>query len=283
MANTERPPLMAGLRALAADYRAILCDIWGVIHDGVRAFPAATTALTEFRAGGGKVTLITNAPRPRAAVVTQLDHLGVPRSAYDAIVSSGEVARGMLANAGSAKVHHVGPDRDLSIYEGLLLTLTSEEQCDLICCTGLVDDTVETPDDYVESIRRWRARELPMLCANPDIVVERGDQLVWCAGAIAERYREAGGNPTVVGKPYAAIYEAAIRSFAGQGPILAVGDGINTDVRGAFSQGIDVVFVTGGIHAAEFGDRERPDVKAVHAFLAEAGVGARALMARLVP
>jgi HAD superfamily hydrolase (TIGR01459 family) len=135
----------------------------------------------------------------------------------------------------------------------------------------------------MESIARWRTRDLPMLCANPDIVVERGDALVWCAGAIAERYRQAGGKATVVGKPHPAIYDAAIAAFDGKSPILALGDGMETDVRGAVAKGIDVVFVTGGIHAGEFGVRETPDVTAVHAMLAKAGLGARALMVRLTP
>jgi HAD superfamily hydrolase (TIGR01459 family) len=283
MANTKQPPMVSGLREIAGGYRAILCDIWGVLHDGISAFPAAVAALTEFRAGGGKVTLISNAPRPRGAVITQLDVLGVPRDAYDDLITSGEVARAILASRDGTRVHHVGPDRDLPIYDGLSVKLVGEDECELISCTGLVDDTLETPDDYMESIGRWRVRDLPMLCANPDIVVERGDTLVWCAGAIAERYMAAGGRATIVGKPYAAIYQAAIAACAGMGPILAVGDGVETDVRGAVSNGIDVVFVTGGIHAAEFGARDTPDLPAIHAFLAKAGLGARALMVRLAP
>jgi HAD superfamily hydrolase (TIGR01459 family) len=283
MANTERPQFVAGMRALAGDYRALLCDVWGVVHDGVRPFPAAIVALTEFRADGGKVALISNAPRPRSAVMAQLDHFGVPRAAYDDIVTSGEVARSILAGRDGIKVHHVGPDRDLPLYDGLSMRLTREDDCELICCTGLLDDVTETPDDYADSVRRWRARDLPMLCANPDLVVERGDRLVWCAGAIAERYRAAGGTTTVVGKPYPAIYEAALAALGGARPVLAVGDGIETDVRGAVDAGVDVVFVTAGIHAAEFGLRDAPDLAAVHAYLAKAGLGARALMVRLAP
>jgi HAD superfamily hydrolase (TIGR01459 family) len=283
MANTERPRFVAGLRAIAGDYRALLCDVWGVLHDGVRSFPAAIAALTEFRAAGGKVALISNAPRPGSAVMAQLDRFGIPRTAYDDVITSGEVARSMLAERNGIRVHHVGPDRDLPLYDGLSMQLVDEDHCELICCTGLVDDVTETPDDYAASIRRWRARDLPMLCANPDLVVERGDRLVWCAGAIAERYRAAGGETTVVGKPYPAIYESALAALDGTVPVLAVGDGIETDVRGAVGAGVDVVFVTAGIHAAEFGGRDTPDLSAVHAYLAKAGLGARALMVRLVP
>lgn len=281
MTNSPSPPLVAGLHALAGDYRALLCDVWGVIHDGVHAYPEATAALAAFRAGGGEVVLLTNAPRPKSAVVAQLDRFGVTRDAYDHVVTSGEVARSLLAEQPGARVHHVGPERDVSLYDGLPISLVDEGACSLISCTGLVDDTTETPDDYAASIRRWRARELPLLCANPDIVVERGDRLVWCAGAIADRYRAAGGEATVVGKPYPAIYRAALARLGGSGAVLALGDGIDTDVRGAVAAGLDVVFVTGGIHWAAFGHRATPDLTAVHAFLAKSGLAARALMTRL--
>jgi HAD superfamily hydrolase (TIGR01459 family) len=281
MANTPRPPLVAGLDELAGHYPAILCDVWGVIHDGLKAFAWACEALIAYRAGGGRVVLITNAPRPRAAVLTQLDRLGVPRDAFDALVTSGEVARELLAARPGAKVLHIGPERDLSIYDGLPIALTGEAEAELISCTGLFDDTTETPDDYREQMDRWRASGLPMLCANPDMVVERGDRLVWCAGALAERYRQAGGKTTVVGKPHPAIYRAALAGLGDRSPVLAIGDGIDTDVRGAVAAGLDVAFVTGGIHAAQFGPRDAPDVPAVHAFLAEAGLTAAVLMTRL--
>jgi HAD superfamily hydrolase (TIGR01459 family) len=283
MANIERPPLIAGLSAIAGDYRALLCDVWGVVHDGIRPFPAAADALTAFRAGGGRVVLISNAPRPNPAVMSQLDRLGVPRAAYDQVVTSGDVARSLLAQRNDARVLHVGPDRDLPLYDGLSVRLVGEADCDLISCTGLVDDVTETPESYAPHIRRWRERRLPLLCANPDIVVERGDRLVWCAGAIAERYRLAGGATTVVGKPYPEIYGAARAALGNAGPVLAIGDGLDTDVRGAVAAGMDVVFVTGGIHAGEFGERAAPDLAQVHAYLAKAGLPARAVMVRLAP
>jgi HAD superfamily hydrolase (TIGR01459 family) len=270
------------LDELAGLYPALLCDVWGVIHDGLKAFAWATEALTAYRAGGGRVTLITNAPRPRDAVLAQLDRLGVPRAAFDALVTSGEVARGLLAARKGAKVLHIGPDRDLPIYAGLPVSLVAEDEAELISCTGLFDDEAETPDDYRARMERWRARRLPMLCANPDLVVERGDRLVWCAGALAERYRQAGGETTVVGKPHPAIYRAALADLGDPARVLAIGDGIDTDVRGAVAAGLDVAFVTGGIHAARFGPRDAPDLAAVHAFLAEAGLPARAVMTRLV-
>ena len=289
MTNTPSPAFVCGLAVLAPAYRALLCDVCGVVHDGARAHLPATDALVRFRAGGGKVLLITNAPRPKAGVVSLLDRLGVAPEAYDDIISSGVVATGLLAKKPGIRIFHVGPDRDLPIYDGLDLVLTGEGDCDMISCTGLFDDDNETPDDYQPSFARWHARNLPMLCVNPDIVVERGDRLVWCAGALAERYREQGGETIVVGKPYAPIYEAALARLAAmaggeiaKSSVLAVGDGIDTDVRGAAAQGIDALFVTGGIHAAVFGDRDAPDPAAVHAFLATAGLGARALVRRLV-
>jgi HAD superfamily hydrolase (TIGR01459 family) len=187
------------------------------------------------------------------------------------------------------KLYHVGPERDLPIYFGLPVTFADEDDCELIACTGLFDDERETPEDYDDSFADWQARGVPMLCMNPDIVVERGDRLVWCAGALAERYRERGGETIVVGKPFAPIYEACLARLAeisgvavDRPGILAVGDGLDTDVRGAFGQGIDVVFITGGIHAAVFGAKEAPDLGKVNAFLTTAGLGARAVMKRLV-
>jgi HAD superfamily hydrolase (TIGR01459 family) len=288
MSNVANPPLLAGLADLAPLYRALLCDVWGVVHNGASAYHPATEALTRFRDGGGRVVLITNAPRPRSAVREMLDRLGVPHSAYDEIVTSGDAARALLAARPGLRVYHVGPERDLPIYFGLKIEFADEEDCDLVSCTGLFNDETETPDDYAQSFERWRARGVPMLCINPDIVVERGDRLVWCAGALAERYRERGGETIIVGKPYAPIYETALDELsriAGRpiekSAVLAVGDGIDTDIRGAVGQGIDALFVTGGIHADIFGDRDRPDVAKVTAFLATAGLGARGLVTRL--
>jgi len=201
---------------------------------------------------------------------------------------SGETAREVLAANGASKVLHVGPQRDLPLYDDLPLVLTGEDDCELVSCTGLFDDETETPEDYRPSFARWLARGLPLLCANPDVVVERGDRLIWCAGALAERYRELGGETIVVGKPHAPIYRLAldrIAAIAGgsvaTSSVLAIGDGLETDVRGAVAQGIDVVFVTGGIHADAFGDRDAPDIAAVHAFLSSAGLGACGLLRRL--
>lgn len=289
MGNTATPALVAGFAEIAPIYRALLCDVWGVVHDGAKAHSAATDALIQYRDGGGRVIFITNAPRPKADVIAQLDHFGVPRATYDDIITSGDAARHVLAARRGVKLYHVGPERDLPIYFGLPVAFAEEDDCELVSCTGLFDDEHETPQDYDESFADWQARGVPMLCVNPDIVVERGDRLVWCAGALAERYRERGGETVIVGKPYSPIYDTALERLqqiigadVPKSSVLAIGDGIDTDVRGAFGQGIDVLFVTGGIHAAVFGPREAPDIAKVHAFLGTAGLGARALMTHLV-
>ncbi|MGR7996001.1 MULTISPECIES: TIGR01459 family HAD-type hydrolase [unclassified Xanthobacter] len=252
------PPLISGLSAIIGDYDLILCDVWGVIHNGVAAFPAACAALTQAREGGRTVVLVSNAPRPNSAIVTMLDGLGAPRSAYDAIVTSGDVTRAQLAAHPGARVFHLGPDRDLSTYDGLDLTLSPAEAADLVVCTGLFDDNVETPADYADMLAAMKARDLPFICANPDLVVERGDRLVYCAGAIAEAYEALGGRTTYCGKPHRPIYDTAlaVATALRGGPVasarvLGIGDALRTDIAGANGAGFDSLFIAGGIHAQE--------------------------------
>ena len=289
MTNVPRPARIPGLSAISADYGFLICDVWGVLHNGVAHFLAAGAALERFRAGGGRVLLVSNAPRPNAVIHRQLDKFGVPRGAYDGILTSGDVARDYLAAHPGLKVLPIGPERDRPIYDGLPVTLAAEAEADFIACTGLVDDDRETPDDYMDLLRRLAARRLTMLCINPDIVVERGDRLIWCAGALAERYAGLGGEVVMVGKPHAPVYAGALErlsGFAGRpvtpAEVLAVGDGIGTDIRGAVGQGIDVLFVTGGIHTVEFGHRDDPDPERVASFLAAHELRARAFIPYLV-
>src|SRR5215831_9211700 len=205
------PSFTRHFATLAGDYDVVLCDVWGVVHNGVAAAAEAGDALTRFRERGGTVVLITNAPRPGEKVARlTLDRLGVPRAAYDGIVSSGDVTRALIAARAGARVFHIGPERDLPLFEGLDAPLAALEHADYAVCTGLNDDTVETPHDYRDLIARMRARSLPMICANPDVVVERGDKLVYCAGAIADPYAAAGGEVIYAGKPYRPIYEQAL-------------------------------------------------------------------------
>jgi HAD superfamily hydrolase (TIGR01459 family) len=288
--STHNPLLVPGLSALASDYKAVLCDVWGVLHNGVAAFPKASEALQRYRAeSGGTVVLITNAPRPSPPILEQLARLGVPRDAFDAVVTSGDVTRAQLQAHSDIPVMHIGPERDHSLFEGLELTLTDEAGAGQVVCTGLIDDERETPEDYRALLERMVARDLPLLCANPDIVVERGSTLIWCAGALARLYEDLGGRVIILGKPHAPIYEAALARVAelsgeqvAKTDILAIGDGLPTDIRGAVANEIDVLFITGGIHGADFGPAGAPVESLVRKRLAEEGLRARAAIAGLV-
>jgi HAD superfamily hydrolase (TIGR01459 family) len=271
---------------LARDYDVLFCDVWGVMHNGIAAFPAACDALRRFRGKGGTAILITNAPRAGEAVARILDRLAVPRDAYDAITSSGDVTRGVVAARPGQAVFHLGPQRDLSIFTGLDVTFAPLQSADYVVCSGLFDDTTETPDSYRDMLAAIRARSLFMVCANPDIVVERGDALVYCAGALADAYAALGGDVLYCGKPRAPIYDAALATAAalrgGQMParrgVLAIGDSVRTDLKGAQAFGLDYLFVTSGIHAEEYGSREAPDIAALNAIFAAAGVTPKAAM-----
>jgi HAD superfamily hydrolase (TIGR01459 family) len=276
--------------ALAANYDVVLSDVWGVTHNGISAFPEACAALARYRENGGTVILITNAPRRGEAVTKQLDELfHVPRSAYDGIASSGDVTCGVMAQRPGQSVFHLGPQRDISIFEGLDVRFAGVEEADYVVCTGLFNDDVETAESYREMLGVMRARNLFMLCANPDVVVDRGDRLVYCAGAIADLYGSLGGEVLYAGKPYRPIYEMALAKAekvrgakAPLSRVLAIGDSVRTDLKGAARFGIDCLFVTAGIHAEELGDRDAPDVARLAGIFAEAGTEARAVTRTLV-
>jgi HAD superfamily hydrolase (TIGR01459 family) len=275
--------------AAAPDYDVLLCDVWGVVHNGVAATADACDALRQFRTRGGTVVLITNAPRPGDFVQRFIDRLKVPRESYDAIVSSGDVTRALIRERAGERAAHIGPARDLPIFEGLGASVTPIENADYVVCSGLFDDTTEKPEDYDDVIAIMLARKLLMICANPDIVVERGEHLVYCAGAIAERYAAKGGDVTYAGKPYRTIYEqalAAARKARGKdttrGRILAIGDSVRTDLMGAAAFGIDCLFVTAGIHAEELGGRDNPDAAILSAMFKDAQVAPKLVMRQLV-
>jgi HAD superfamily hydrolase (TIGR01459 family) len=258
------------LRDLVEGVDILLSDIWGVVHNGLVAFPEACDALHTFRSRGGTVILITNAPRPADSVQRQLRKLGVADDTYDAIVSSGDLTRNFVANHAGQKVFWVGPERDNSIYRGLDPELAPLKEADYIVCTGLFDDETESAENYRTMMEQARVRKLPLVCANPDIVVERGDRLIYCAGAIAELYRELGGEVIFYGKPHRPIYERAVQLAAecrGQpvslGRVLAIGDSVRTDLAGAQGFGIDCLFVTRGIHSEEFEGLDQLDPASV--------------------
>ncbi|PZQ84780.1 MAG: TIGR01459 family HAD-type hydrolase [Ancylobacter novellus] len=285
------PPIIASFAKIAANYDVILCDVWGVLHNGVAAFAPAAEALKRARAAGTTVILVSNAPRPREGVAKILDGLGVPRDAYDTIVTSGMVTNALLAGRAGTRFWHLGPERDIGIYDGLDLVFSGLEDAELIVCTGLFDDTVETPEDYADRLRAARARKLPFICANPDIVVERGGDLIWCAGAIAEAYAQLGGEVVFCGKPHRPIYETALataRTLRGSatpaGRVIAIGDALRTDLAGALGVGIDCLFVAAGIHAGELGLEHggTVDPKALARLLADGPGNPTAVTARLV-
>ncbi len=252
----------AGLAGLAPLYDTILCDVWGVIHNGRAAFTEACDALVKFRAQGGQVSLITNAPVPNAQVIRLFEPLGVPMTAFDTCVSSGDATRAELAARPDMTVWRMGGDEgwehDRFLYEGLGNTFIDNDTADLLLCIGLRDQLKDQPEDYREEFRRAVAKGLPMLCANPDKQVRIGGKLYWCAGALADVYEDLGGQVIYPGKPYAPIYQLAVARLSElKSPprrILCVGDSPATDVRGARLQGYDSLYVGTGLkqHGANF-------------------------------
>lgn len=251
-------PILSSVAELVASADVWICDIWGVLHNGAVAFSGAGAAAARFRAQGGRVLLLSNAPRPADAVALQLDRIGVRRDAYDAIVSSGDLTRHLIASRPGAAIHHLGPERDLPIFAGLDARLTGPDQAELIVCSGLFDDDAETPDDYRERLARFAAARVPMICANPDLTVERGSRLLYCAGALAQLYEQLGGEVEYAGKPHGPAYDLALATIArlSGGPvprarILAIGDGLRTDILGAHGAGIRSLFIASGVHVGE--------------------------------
>ncbi|KQP60818.1 TIGR01459 family HAD-type hydrolase [Methylobacterium sp. Leaf112] len=293
---TESVPTISGLSAIADRFDVILCDVWGVLHDGVRAHVGAGEALIRFRALPGgtrprRVVLVSNAPRPWEGVRTILDGYGVPRAAYDAILTSGDLTRSLLAETPGTRIHHLGPERDAPIFADLDIRLVAAEEAERVVCTGLFDDTRETADDYRPALEEWRARDVPMICANPDLVVERAGLLIPCAGLIAEAYAALGGRVAYAGKPYRPVYAAAL-AMAGAldglaapepGRVLAVGDALRTDIAGASAFGIPNLLVARGIHAEELGvSTEEAALGDVAAWLGRQSVRPDAIIERLV-
>ncbi|WP_417309730.1 TIGR01459 family HAD-type hydrolase [Devosia sp.] len=277
-----------GLRDLAPRYDAVLSDVWGVVHNGIVAHPSAVEALVEYRRGGGRVVLITNAPRPSPLIVDMLDELDVPREAYDAIVSSGDATRDMLEKFSGKSVHYVGPPHDNdALFEGLDITLGPAETASAVVVTDLDTDD-DTPSMYTDRITVWLQRNLPLIAANPDRVVEHGDRLIYCGGALADLYEARGGMIRMAGKPYKPIYAEALRlaeKAAGKpldkSRILAIGDSVRTDATGAAGFGIDLLFITGSIHAAELDAFGNPDPAAIEALVAPSGATMAGYMSRL--
>ncbi len=258
------PIPITGLSEIASAYDVLLCDVWGVIHNGRESFPDACEALVRFQRGHGPVILISNAPRPASAALSQLRGLGVPDAAWAAYVTSGDATRAELRARVPGPVWAVGPARDGPLYEGLGLDFVeTPEGAAFICCTGPFDDEVDQPDDYRARFGLCAERGLAMICANPDRIVRRGDKMIYCAGALADLYAALGGRVLMAGKPHAPIYRCALDAAeralgrpAAPARVLTIGDGVETDLKGAEGQGLDSLFVAAGIASAEVLDQE---------------------------
>lgn len=273
--------LIAGLSEIAPAHDALICDVWGVVHNGHEAYPAAIEALTQFRKHHGPVVLLTNAPRMPSEVAAQCAGYGVSAECYDAIVSSGGASRDDLAAravTGRLSLYYIGPDKDLAVMEGLDIARTGITEADLAFCTGLVDDLTETPADYADRLAAMRARDLTMICANPDLVVHRGPQLCYCAGSLARAYEAMGGKVVYYGKPHLPVYEAALAAAGNPNKPLVIGDGVFTDILGANRAGLDALFIADGVH----GEEVRPYTsERLDALFAKVGVRALAAAPRL--
>lgn len=249
-------PVISSIELVGSNRAAWLVDIWGVMHNGVAPFAAAVAACQRFRSMGGHVLLLSNAPRPAPSVVAQLKHIGVPVDVWDDILTSGDAVRILIADLGARPVLHLGPERDLALYAGLGTTLVGDaERAEAISCTGLFNDEAEGPDDYRSLLEACAGRGLPMICANPDLKVERGNRIVYCAGALAQLYAELGGSVSYAGKPHLPIYHQAFERLAqlagrplAAPDVLAIGDGVHTDIMGACHAGVDAVFIASGVH-----------------------------------
>lgn len=249
---------LAGFSEIASEFDLCLCDVWGVVHNGVAAHRDAVDALVAMRRQGIAVVLVTNAPRPSAEIERQLATLHVPGEAWDAIVTSGDVCRALIEACAGKPVFMLGPDRDLPLLAGLDAPRVGPADASYVLCTGLFDDERETAASYAGQLAEFAARGLTLICANPDLVVDRGGRIVPCAGSIALAYEEAGGQAIYAGKPHPPIYEMAVA--AGQAArgatiakprICAIGDAIRTDIAGAAAFGVTSLMVLAGIHAQD--------------------------------
>jgi HAD superfamily hydrolase (TIGR01459 family) len=255
------------MKDLSARYPIWFCDIWGVVHNGYKPFATTTQALALHRQAGGTVILVTNSPRTSQGVVKQLADIGVRQDSFDAVVTSGDVTRALMVEQGGGKLFHLGPTRDDSIYDALNVKRVELPEASAVLCTGLFHERTETPSDYLSLLTEMKQRDLTMICANPDKVVRKGDHLIYCAGALAEEFSKLGGLVLMAGKPFTPIYELAVKTAAQlRGPsvskdqVLAIGDGPETDIKGAADFGLACVLITGGINS---GDNILAEVKRV--------------------
>ncbi|WP_339769892.1 TIGR01459 family HAD-type hydrolase [uncultured Pseudosulfitobacter sp.] len=272
--------IITALSDVSDRYDALFVDLWGCVHNGVTAFPDAVAALQAYRKTGGTVVLVTNAPRPRASVTTQIAKMGVPDDAWDTIATSGDSARtAMYRGAVGQKVFFIGESRDTNFFdpigvvdEPVDIQIVPLEEAEGIVCTGPFDPMADI-DDLRPQLLYAKQKGMKLLCANPDIVVDRGDVREWCAGAVAKLYTEMGGESLYTGKPHPPIYDLArlrlgeINRKTDSGSILAIGDGVLTDIQGAQGEDIDSLFISGGLAAEETKTETQPDADALQTYL----------------
>ena len=290
---TSPIPVLDSATEFLTSHEGVICDLWGVVHNGVRPHKGAVETLVGVREKGVPVLLLSNAPRPYPSVEAQLDALGVPKDAYDGILTSGDLTRDAIAGGGYGKIYlNLGPSRDHPTTDGLDLIEGDIDTADFILCTGLYDDITEQPSDYEDLFKVALRRKLAMVCANPDIVVQRGDEIIYCAGALADLYRKMGGAAVLYGKPeertfvaaLARLSEIAARDIPADRAVM-IGDGLKTDITGANRSGLASLLIAHGIHGEELGYRKgRPlDGARVAKVLAGKGLTATAAMAALEP
>lgn len=267
---------LSGLREVVGNYHGIICDVWGVLHNGVAATQGAWEALLAARRAGLPIVLLTNAPRPSQLIADQLQEFGIPAKCYDYIISSGSVCRAEIEKEGNKPFFHIGPERDLPLFEGLEVQPSRFEDAQYIVCTGLFYDETERAEDYHRLLVAALNKRMRLFCANPDLVVDRGNRIIPCAGAIGDFYEKMGGQTIWIGKPKPYVYILSRQLIASErklksqssnttGPlrILCIGDSLRTDVAGAKEAGCDSLMTLAGIHAREvllFGasyDRDR--------------------------
>jgi HAD superfamily hydrolase (TIGR01459 family) len=283
------PVFPQSLESVLAGYDALVCDVWGVLHNGRGVFPEAVAALQNARRRGLIVALVSNVPKPRDPIPGQLDRLGCPRDAWDAIITSGDAIRAELVIRAPGPMLKIGPDDDAVLWGGMGLEQTDDVgSARFMAISGLNDPVREDVGDYAGLLAAAKARDLELLCANPDLVVRIGDRLIVCAGAVAAEYARIGGRVVMAGKPFAPIYRLAFAEIDGvagrvvdKSRILAIGDGIGTDIIGANTAGIDALFIASGIHGEKLKSGGALDPALIEAAFTSENAHARYIMEHL--
>ena len=261
--NSHDPQKLKGISEISDKFDVYFIDLWGVIHNGVQCYPEALKVLEKLKEQNKKIVLISNAPRPAAVVKVFLETIGLKSSCYDFLVTSGDITREYISlNSSKKNFYHLGPTRDIDLFKDLNVSLTSKEECEEIICTGLVSDEEEKLQDYKTLLDFFLNKKIPLICANPDEVVARGEKIVFCAGALANQYKQEGGVVRYFGKPYSEIYSFALKKIRAHKDFkdkkeintLVIGDNIKTDIKGANLSNLDSVLILNGIYKDFFRD-----------------------------